>query len=95
MVRERKQGNGRVDRLEEALTSMLQGQAMLQQQLSALATWQAQADARFARIEGILQEVTRVLHEHSRILEEHSRILAALPDAVRERMGFKPPEVKP
>ncbi len=88
MVRERKQGNGRVDRLEEALTSMLQGQAMLQQQLSALAARQADADARFGRIEGILQDVARVL-------EEHGRILAALPDAVRERMGFKPSEAKP
>jgi len=92
-----------VNRLEEAMTNMLQGQAMLQQQLSALATRQADTDARmadyerrieerFQRIEAILLDHSRILKDHSRILEDHGRILAALPDAVRERMGFKPPE---
>lgn len=33
-----------------------------------------------------------VLLEHSRILEEHSRVLEALPDAIRQKMGFRPPE---
>jgi hypothetical protein len=42
----------------------------------------AESDRRFARIESILLE-------HTRILQEHSRILAALPDAVREKIGFK------
>ena len=81
--------NGRVDRLEEALTNMLQGQAALQQQLSALASRHADADERFARIETILHEHSRMIQDLNRILEEHGRILAALPDAVRERMGFK------
>jgi hypothetical protein len=39
--------------------------------------WQRRADERFARIEAILLE--------------HGRILQALPDAVREKIGFKSP----
>jgi hypothetical protein len=39
--------------------------------------WQRRADDRFARIEAILLE--------------HSRILQALPDAIREKIGFKTP----
>ena len=41
-------------------------------------------DERFARIEAILLD-------HSRILADHTAILQALPEAVRERMGFKMP----
>jgi hypothetical protein len=40
---------------------------------------------RFARIEAILAE-------HGRILSEHTRILRALPDTIREEIGFKPSE---
>jgi hypothetical protein len=57
------------------------------------------ATERFARIEAILMEHSRILAEHSRILAEHSRILAehsrilkALPDAVRDKIGFKAPD---
>ncbi len=40
-----------------------------------IAEWQRRADERFARIEAILLE--------------HGRLLQALPDAVREKIGFK------
>ena len=39
---------------------------------------------------GQLTDVIRVLNEHTQILEQHGKILAGLPEAVRERMGFKP-----
>jgi hypothetical protein len=39
--------------------------------------WQRRADERFARIEAILLD--------------HSRILHALPDAIRDKIGFKAP----
>jgi hypothetical protein len=94
VARAKSQENGRVDRLEEALTTMLHGQALLQQQLASLAARQADTDSRIADLERSngerFQRIEAILLDHSRILEDHSRILAALPDAVRERMGFKP-----
>jgi hypothetical protein len=44
------------------------------------------AAERFSRIEALLLE-------HNRILEEHSRILQALPDTIREKIGFKAPSL--
>ena len=41
-------------------------------------------EERFARIE---ERFTRI----EAILIEHNRILQALPDAIREKIGFKPP----
>ena len=40
---------------------------------------------RFARIETQMAEIIRVLNEHGRILEH-------LPEAVREKIGFKSPQ---
>jgi hypothetical protein len=90
MAKSRQSRNGR---LEDALATVLQTQASMQQNLSALqqtltafltqmAEMKADSDRRFARIEAILLD-------HTRILQEHSRILQALPDAVREKNGFK------
>ena len=39
--------------------------------------WTGRIEQRFARIEALLME--------------HNRILQALPDAIREKIGFKPP----
>ena len=41
-----------------------------------------QSDDRFARIEAQMAEINRVLNEHSRMLER-------LPEAVRDKIGFK------
>ncbi len=60
--------------------------AFLQQQTIFQAEWAKgrREDAeRFARIE-------KILLDHSRILAEHTRILEALPEAVRQKIGFKP-----
>jgi hypothetical protein len=54
-----------------------------------MAEMKAESDRRFARIEAILLDHTRILQEHSRILQEHGRILQTLPDAVREKNGFR------
>jgi hypothetical protein len=97
MARERQSRNGR---LEDALATVLQTQASMQQNLSALqqtltsflaqmAELKADSDRRFARIEGILLDHTRILQEHSRILQEHGRILQALPYAILAKIGFK------
>jgi hypothetical protein len=90
MARARQSRNGR---LEDALATVLQTQATMQQNVSALqqtltafltqmAELKADSDRRFARIESILLD-------HTRILQEHGRILAALPEAIREKIGFK------
>jgi hypothetical protein len=97
VAKARQSRNGR---LEEALATVLLTQASMQQNLSALqqtqtaflaqmAEMKADSDRRFARIEAILLDHTRILQEHSRILQEQGRILQALPDAVREKIGFK------
>jgi hypothetical protein len=90
MARARKNSNGKLD---EAMQSLAHAQATLVQTQATLVAqmaesqregaefrrrteeWQRQADGRFARIEAILLE--------------HGRILLALPDAVREKIGFK------
>jgi hypothetical protein len=85
MARAKQQGNGR---LEEALATLIQNQAafvaQLHQRDREMAELQRVNSERFARIESILLE-------HSRILAEHTRILERLPEAVREKIGFKAP----
>jgi len=95
MPRAKNQSNGR---LEEAMAMLIQNQASFLARMSEM-------DQRFARIETMLLDQSRMLAEHSRTLAEHGRILAdhsriladhgrilqALPDTIRERIGFKPP----
>jgi len=87
MARGKNTGNGR---LEDALAILIQNQASFVARLADIDARVADLDRinseRFARIEAILLEHTRILQEHSRILEE-------LPEAVREKFGFKPPGV--
>jgi hypothetical protein len=107
MARARTETNGKLEKAMEALAqshaTLAQAQATLvqnqaafvQTQQSFLAQmadsqrdaaefrrrteeWQRHADERFARIEAILLE--------------HSRMLQALPDAVREKIGFSLPD---
>jgi hypothetical protein len=80
-------GNGH-GHLEEAMALLIQTQASF---LGRLAETQqlhseferATAD-RFARIEKQMTEIIRVLGEHGRLLER-------LPEAVRDKIGFKSP----
>ena len=87
MARGKNTGNGR---LEDALAILIQNQASFVARMADIDARVADLDRinseRFARIEAILLEHTRILQEHSRILEE-------LPEAVREKFGFKPPGV--
>jgi predicted nucleic acid-binding Zn-ribbon protein len=86
--------SNRNDRLEEAMSLLIQSQAALAQQQTAflarladtdreVAELRKQTDERFARIKTILLE-------HSRILSELMRMMEALPEAIREKFGFKP-----
>ena len=51
--------------------------------------FQREAAERFARIEAQMAEIIRVLSEHGRLLNEHGRLLERLPEAVRDKIGFK------
>jgi hypothetical protein len=78
MARARSGGNGR---LEEALATLIQNQAAFLTRMSEIDARAAEMDRtnseRFGRIEALLIE--------------HNRILQALPDAIRDKFGFKPP----
>jgi hypothetical protein len=98
MAAAKNQGNGRFDRLEEAMSNLAQAQTHLVQTQAVFVRNQAafqaemrelerQVSERFVRIEAILLDHS----EHGRILAEHGRILHALPDAIREKIGFKMP----
>jgi hypothetical protein len=83
------------DRLEEALATLIQNQAAFVASLRETerlhAQYERETAERFARIEAQMAEIIRVLNEHGRILQEHGRILERLPEAVREKIGFKGP----
>lgn len=88
-----KDGNGK---LEEALTMLIHTQAAFTQTQQAFSARMAEMDRinseRFARLEAILLDHGRILSDHSRILEAHTRILQAIPEAVRDKIGFKAPD---
>jgi len=99
MARAREPQNGR---LEDALRALVQSQATLTQAHASLAQTQAEFLAQMAEYAKQHAETVRRLDAFERhcmerfsrieaILIEHSRILHALPDAVREKIGFKPP----
>jgi hypothetical protein len=109
MARMKNGGNGRVDRLEEAMTALSQAQANLVQAQAALAQNQtalaqqhtaflartAEIDARMAETSARMVEINRLNTKRfariEALLMEHSRILRALPDAIRDKIGFKTP----
>jgi hypothetical protein len=82
MARAKNTGNGR---LEDALATLIQNQASFLARMSEIDLRVADMDRinseRFARIEALLLE--------------HNRILQALPDVIREKIGFKVPAAGP
>lgn len=85
----------RGDHLEEAMALLIQTQATLMQQQVAflerlsetdrqLAELRRQTDERFARIEEELRAIKAILLRHEQILQ-------GLPEAIREKIGFRPP----
>lgn len=80
--------NARNGRLEEAIAILIQNQASFLARVSETDRVNAE---RFGRIEDRLTRIEAILVEHSRILAQHSRLLEALPEAVREKIGFKAP----
>jgi uncharacterized membrane protein (UPF0182 family) len=81
-------------RLEEALATLFQNQAAFvanqRETDRAHAQYERESAARFARIEAQMAEIIRVLADQGRVLAEHGRLLERLPEAVREKIDFKP-----
>ena len=68
--------------LEQAMISLIQNQA-------AFLSSQIAANERFARIENELAEIKAILLRHEDLLRNHERILQALPEAIRQKIGFE------
>ncbi len=81
------------DRLEEAMAALIQNQAAFVGRLSesdrAHLEFERKTTERFAHIEAQMSEIIRLLAEHGRLLAEHGRLLEHLPEAVREKIGFR------
>jgi hypothetical protein len=90
MARAKSAGNGR---LEEALANLIQSQATLVQNQAAFVARIAETDARIAEINARMAETERINAERfariEALLLEHNRIVQALPDAIRDKIGFK------
>jgi len=82
--------------LEEAVRDLLQSQATLVRNEALLLEQKAEIDQRMAETDWINAErfarIEAILMEHSRLLAELTRAMHALPDAVREKTGFRAPQ---
>lgn len=90
MARARDNRNGRID---EAIATLLQNQTALQQNIATLVQTQAAFVARNAEVdrnnsENFRQIENRFTHIET-ILVELMRMMERLPEAVREKIGFK------
>ena len=96
MSRAKSNGNGRFD---EAMNALVQAQANLVQAQATLALNQATFLGRIAETDARMSEMGRRSDERfariEAILMDHSRILRALPDVIRDKIGFKIPEPQP
>ena len=92
MVRRKGTADGR---LEDALTSMLQAQASMLQAHASLAQNQAAFLSRISEIDARMAETNRVNSERfariETILIDLMSMMERLPEAVRDKIGFKPP----
>jgi len=69
--------------LQQAMALLIQNQAQFLSHLAETHKHQAESDRRFARIEAELEQIKA-------ILLRHDRVLADLPEAIRQKVGFKP-----
>ena len=83
--------------LAQAMALLIQNQAAFVAQLGENQRTYERLEARLARVERGLEEIKAVLVNQQQVLEGHSRalkelpeILARLPEAVRQKIGFKP-----
>jgi hypothetical protein len=91
MARARNQRNGR---LEEAMANLARSQENLLQNQALFVAQMAETNRRIDesnhRIEERFARIEAILFQHSQILNELTRMVERLPEAVREKIGFKP-----
>ena len=68
--------------LQQAMALLIQNQAQFLSHLTETHKRQNETDARLARIEGDLEQIKA-------ILLRHDQVLADLPEAIRQKVGFK------
>ena len=73
--------------LEGALAQLIQNQAQFMAHLMA---HQEEDRQRFARIERDLDIIKALLIKHEEMLTKLRETIAKLPEAIREKIGFKP-----
>jgi hypothetical protein len=92
MARAREPLDGRLD---EAMRILVQSQAILTKArtefLSQMADFQRQHAETVRRLDALERHCMERFSRMEAILIEHSQILRALADAVREKIGVKPP----
>ena len=74
--------NLRSGKLEDAIATLVQNQAALVAQYTAFVSHLDEDRQRFARIERDLDLIKALLVKHEEILEK-------MPDAIKEKIGFK------
>jgi hypothetical protein len=74
--------HGRNSELEQALATLVNSQATLAGNQATFLSQLARTDERFSRIENELSEIKAILLRHERMIQ-------SLPEAVREKIGFK------
>jgi hypothetical protein len=86
----RRSSNGRLD---EAIASLISNQAAFQTNFIALTSQLnerfARMDERFARSDERFARIETELAEIRAILLRHEQILQALPEAIRQKIGFE------
>lgn len=85
MARTKNGGNGHMD---EAMAALVHAQANLVQTQALFLTQLAETNRHIAELERSNSERFRRIEI---LLLEHSRVLEALPEAVREKIGFRAP----
>jgi len=85
----RKKPASKNNHLEEAMALLIQNQASF---LSQMLEMNRVSSERFARIEERLGRLEQNMETILRVLSEHARIMQALPEAIRDKIGFKPPK---
>jgi hypothetical protein len=94
-MKKRAAKTGRNNHLEEAIALLIQNQASFNQTQASFIQNQASFVSQMAEMNRVNSErFARIEEELARIrtiLLRHEQILQGLPEAIREKIGFKPP----
>jgi hypothetical protein len=89
--------NGTTTNLESAIAILLQNQAQLvahvdedRRRFSRIESDLEQIKALVVQHNEILKQHVETLKQHNETLKDHDRILKELPEAIRQKIGFKP-----